>query len=114
MKRRMKLKKKKKKNMSCLARFSEVRRAMFSQKIHLNHLCTYVQERCFVSNSNNLSLPSSMSKSFLQKYEDVLEDEVPKGLLPIRGIEHKIDFIPGVVIPNRLAYKTNPTATKEI
>ena len=38
----------------------------------------------------------------------------PKGLPPLRGIEHQIDFIPGASLPNRPAYRTNPTATKEI
>ena len=38
----------------------------------------------------------------------------PKGLPPLRGIEHHIDFIPEAYLPNRLAYKTNPDETKEI
>ncbi|KAK9007096.1 hypothetical protein V6N11_050929 [Hibiscus sabdariffa] len=37
------------------------------------------------------------------EYYDVLDDP-PKGLLPLRGIEHQIDLIPGSSIPNRLAY----------
>ena len=39
---------------------------------------------------------------------------MPNDLLPIRGIEHQIDFIPGAAIPNRPAYRTNPSETKEI
>uniref|UniRef100_A0A2N9I716 Integrase catalytic domain-containing protein n=1 Tax=Fagus sylvatica TaxID=28930 RepID=A0A2N9I716_FAGSY len=35
-------------------------------------------------------------------------------LPPIRGIEHQIDFVPGVTIPNRPAYKNNPEETKEL
>lgn len=38
----------------------------------------------------------------------------PKGLPPLRGIEHQIDFIPGASLPNRPAYRTNPIETKEI
>ena len=38
----------------------------------------------------------------------------PKGLPPLRGIEHQIDFLPGASLPNRPAYRTNPTETKEI
>ena len=41
-------------------------------------------------------------------------EEMPSGLPPIRGIEHQIDFIPGASIPNRPAYRTNPSETKEI
>uniref|UniRef100_A0A2N9GIU8 Uncharacterized protein n=1 Tax=Fagus sylvatica TaxID=28930 RepID=A0A2N9GIU8_FAGSY len=40
-----------------------------------------------------------------QEFEDVLPEEVPYGLPPIRGIEHQIDFIPGASIPNRPAYR---------
>ena len=71
------------------------------------------KEGCLVSTDNNLSLPS-MFQSLLQEFDDVFQDEVPKGLPPISGIEHKIDFIPGVVIPNRPAYRANSTETKEI
>ncbi|OMO50706.1 reverse transcriptase [Corchorus capsularis] len=39
---------------------------------------------------------------------------IPSGLPPIRGIEHQIDFIPGVQIPNKPAYRTNPEETKEL
>ncbi|KAK1617398.1 hypothetical protein QYE76_022915 [Lolium multiflorum] len=33
---------------------------------------------------------------------------------PLRGIEHRIDLIPGAPLPNRAAYRTNPEDTKEI
>jgi hypothetical protein len=32
----------------------------------------------------------------------------------LRGIEHQIDLIPGAMLPNRAAYRTNPKETKEI
>ena len=38
----------------------------------------------------------------------------PKGLPPLRGIEHQIDLILGSSLPNRPAYRTNPSETKEI
>jgi hypothetical protein len=50
----------------------------------------------------------------LQEFEDVFSEEMPNELPPIRGIEHQIDFVPGVVIPNRTAYKSNPKETKEL
>jgi hypothetical protein len=59
------------------------------------------------------ALPSDIV-SLLQEFEDVLPEEVPHGLPPIRGIEHQIDFIPGASIPNRLAYRSNPEETKEL
>jgi cell division protein FtsN len=41
-------------------------------------------------------------------------NNVPSGLPPIRGIEHQIDFMPSVRIPNRPAYKSNPEEAKEL
>ncbi|XP_012480894.1 uncharacterized protein LOC105795783 [Gossypium raimondii] len=49
-----------------------------------------------------------------QDFQDVFSDNVPSGLPPLRGIEHQIDFVPGAVIPNRPAYRTNPEETKEL
>jgi hypothetical protein len=44
---------------------------------------------------------------------DVFPSELPPGLPPVRGIEHKIDLIPGASLPNYAAYKTNPDKNKE-
>ena len=41
-------------------------------------------------------------------------NDVPIGLPPIRRIEHQIDFVLGVIIPNRPTYKSNPKETKEL
>ncbi|PKI50200.1 hypothetical protein CRG98_029409, partial [Punica granatum] len=49
-----------------------------------------------------------------QEYEDVFPKETPHGLPPIRWIEHQIDFVPGVTIPNRPAYRSNPEETNEL
>ncbi|XP_054801490.1 uncharacterized protein LOC129305505, partial [Prosopis cineraria] len=47
-------------------------------------------------------------------YRDLFPDEIPDGLPPLRGIEHRIDFLPGAAIPNKPAYRANPEETKEI
>jgi hypothetical protein len=52
--------------------------------------------------------------NLLQEYMDVFPSEIPPRLPPVRGIEHKIDLIPGASLPNRAAYWTNPKETKEI
>ncbi|WVZ97639.1 hypothetical protein U9M48_043156 [Paspalum notatum var. saurae] len=48
------------------------------------------------------------------EYADVFPKDLPPGLSPLRGIEHRIDLIPGARLPNRAPYRTNPDETKEI
>ena len=50
----------------------------------------------------------------LQDFEDVFPKEMPQDLPPLRGIEHQIDLIPVVLLPNRTAYRRNPQETKEV
>ena len=57
---------------------------------------------------------SSFVTNLLQEYSDVFPTEIPPGLPPIRGIEHQIDLIPGVSLPNQAAYRANTEETKEI
>ena len=92
------------------ARASEVKKALFLNKPTIVLL---YKEALFNTNQLDTSLPSSIV-SLLQEFEDVFPEEIPNGLPPIRGIEHKIDFIPGATIPNRPAYRSNPEETKEL
>jgi len=48
----------------------------------------------------------------VKEFEDVFQDS-PKGLPPLRGIEHQIDSIPRASLPNRPTYWTNPTKTRK-
>ena len=50
----------------------------------------------------------------IKEFEDVFPNELPKGLPPLRGIEHQIDLIPGAPLPNKPAYRCNPLETKEL
>ena len=59
------------------------------------------------------SLPLVLS-SLLQEFQDVFPDELPPGLPPLRGIEHRIDLIPGAPLPNKAPYRVNPEESKEI
>ncbi|XP_065871915.1 uncharacterized protein [Euphorbia lathyris] len=90
------------------ARSSEVKYALSVNKPVL----LLVYREAYVSQADNV-LPSSCI-SLLQEYQDVMPEELPEGLPPIRGIEHQIDLVPGAVIPNRPAYRCNPEETKEL
>jgi hypothetical protein len=61
----------------------------------------------------SLDIPPAVTK-LLQDYADVFPKELPPGLPPIRGIEHRIDLIPVTQLPNRAMYRNNPNETKEI
>ena len=52
--------------------------------------------------------------SLIEEYKDVFPEDITAGLPPIRGIEHQIDLIPGASLPNRPAYRMNPTETQEV
>ena len=64
--------------------------------------------------TNDLTQVPPPMLSILQEFEDVFPEELPQGLPPLRGIEHRIDLIPSVPLPNRASYRTNPEETKEI
>ena len=50
----------------------------------------------------------------LSEFGDVVFDNVPEGLPPVRKISHQIDLIPGVSFPNKATHRMNPTETKEL
>lgn len=50
----------------------------------------------------------------LQTFHHVFPQEIPHGLPPPRSIQHKIDLIPGSVLPNKPAYRMTPQETQEI
>jgi hypothetical protein len=58
-------------------------------------------------------LPHAIT-NLLHEFKDVFPAEVPLGLPRLRGIEHQINLISGVSLPNRAAYRTNPKEMKEI
>src|SRR3954464_4106976 len=64
--------------------------------------------------TNDLTNVPPSLMAVLQEFQDVFPEELPHDLPPLRGIEHRIDLIPGAPLPNRAAYRTNPEETKEI
>ncbi|XP_059446591.1 uncharacterized protein LOC132178154, partial [Corylus avellana] len=99
-----------KKQLSFYAKASDVKSAFYTNQPIFVLL---YKGACFNTNELDKSLPSVVV-SLLQEYEDVFPNDVPSGLPPIRGIEHQIDFVPCVTIPNRLAYRSNLEETKEL
>ena len=109
-KERESVERKEKTKLSFYAKESEVKRAFLANQ----PMILLVYKECYLNlDETNQSLPS-LAVSLLQEFEDVFPEEMPSGLPPIRGIEHQIDLVPGAVIPNRPAYRSNPEETKEL
>ncbi|KAL4367917.1 hypothetical protein GQ457_05G021280 [Hibiscus cannabinus] len=98
------------KKISILSKERELRKCLLTER---EALVLMYKENFLNTNDLNGDLPCFIV-SLLQEFEDLFLKEIPSGLPPIRGIEHQIDFVPGAVIPNRPAYRSNPEETKEL
>ncbi|GKC13635.1 hypothetical protein Tco_1010417, partial [Tanacetum coccineum] len=49
-----------------------------------------------------------------EEFKDVVSEEFPPILPPMRDIQHCIDFVPGAVIPHKAAYRMNPEEHEEL
>ena len=47
-------------------------------------------------------------QEMLENYYDIIVDDLPNELPPIRKISHHIDLIPGASLPNKAAYRMTP------
>jgi hypothetical protein len=52
-------------------------------------------------------LPEEVQK-LLEEFVDIVVDELPRSLAPIRSVSHHIDLIPGASLPNKVAYRLMP------
>ena len=97
------------KNLVLLATKREMREVCEnpSSVIHFVLICK--DEVPKTNNPNPIPLAFS---NLLQEFKDVFPDELPPGLPPLRGIEHRIDLIPGAPLPNKAPYRVNPEETK--
>ena len=50
----------------------------------------------------------------LDELVDIVVDELPNALPPIRSISHRIKLIPGASLPNKVAYRLTPKENEEI
>ena len=64
--------------------------------------------------SNKISDFPIQIQEMLENYCDIIVDDLPNELPPIRKISHHIDLIPRANLPNKAAYRMTPTENEEI
>ncbi|XP_042064515.1 uncharacterized protein LOC121808165 [Salvia splendens] len=74
----------------------------------------FTNEYFYMLNGVKVRLKPLLPSAVFEEFEDVFPEELPSELPPMRGIEHQIDFLPGLSLPTRAAYKANPKETQEL
>jgi Reverse transcriptase (RNA-dependent DNA polymerase) len=65
-------------------------------------------------NSDRSTLIPGPVVPLLEKFQNLVPDKISTGLPPMRSVQHCIDFVPGAVLPNKIAYRMNPTENAEL
>lgn len=81
-------------------------------KVPKDEVCNL--EFILVLEQNYGTKPSPEIVQLLSEFPDVVPEEIPPGLPPMRDIQHAIDFVPGAVIPNKPAYRMSPQEHAEV
>ena len=58
-------------------------------------------------------LPDEIQE-LLGEFADIIMDELPRSLPPMRSVSHHIDLIPGASLPNKAAYRLTPQENEEV
>ena len=53
-------------------------------------------------------------QELLDNFANIVVDELPNSLPPIRSISHHIDLIPGESMPNKATYRLTPRENEEV
>jgi hypothetical protein len=69
--------------------------------------------RVILTSTSMEDLPEEVQE-LLDNFADIVVDELPNSLPPIRSISHHIDLIPGASLPNKEAYRLTPRENEEV
>ena len=50
----------------------------------------------------------------LEEFFDIVYEEIPHGFPPMRDIQHQIDLILGLILPNKPTYRMSPNEHEEL
>jgi hypothetical protein len=78
-----------------------------------NHLCLALVPREVLENEKMSLVPPEI-QPLLNEFKDIVGDDLPTGLPPLRSISHQIDLIPGSSLPNKSPYQMTPTENEEV
>jgi hypothetical protein len=61
-----------------------------------------------------MSLYTPKIQPLLNEFKEIVVDDLPTSLPPLRSISHQIDLIPGSSLPNKSPYQMTPTESEEV
>ena len=71
------------------------------------------KKRFILPNTYVDDLPKEIQE-LLENFADIVVDELPHSLPPIRSIRHHIDLILGASLPNKKEYRLTPRENEEV
>ena len=76
-------------------------------------MCLTLVAKEVPSDSSSVDVPLEV-KNFLGDFVDMVPDELPSELPPLRDIQHAIDLVLGSQLPNLPHYRMNPKKREEL
>jgi hypothetical protein len=77
------------------------------------HFVVIRKPRVILTSTSLEYLPEEVQE-LLENFADIVVDELPNSLPPIRSINHHIDLMPGASLPNKEAYILTPQENEEV
>jgi hypothetical protein len=77
------------------------------------HFALIGKPKVILTSTNLDDFPEEV-KAMLDEFVDIIVDDLPNALPPIRSISHHIDLIPRASFPNKATYRMTPQENEEI